>query len=247
MAVPDYPDTEATAGGAMIDHPFARKARPMRHRLSRIAGFWLMLAVLCLGTGLSTLRAGAQTANDPAPRKTWVSIKIAQGAVTIAGPPGYCIDPSASRDDEKGAFVLLGSCASLAGSADSASPRTAAILTATISPSGAGQADLSAFFPTMAKFLQSESGRAALSRSGKAKSVKILKIASVGDVMYVSVRDIARADGQEVEPDYWRALFAVNGQIVTLSVLSLGAMPLDQAAKRALLEKFVAKVKAASK
>ena len=172
---------------------------------------------------------------------------VADGAVTIAGPPGYCIDPSASHEEKSGAFILLGSCASLAGAADRASPKKAAILTATISPSGAGEADLSSFFPTMAKFLQSDSGRAALSRDGKAKTVKILKIASVGEVMFVSVRDTAKAEGQDVEPDYWRALFSLNGQMVTLSAISLKTMPLDQSAKRALLEKFVAKVKTTSK
>ena len=61
------------------------------------------------------------------------------------------------------------------------------------------------------------------------------------------VRDTAKAEGQDVEPDYWRALFSLNGQMVTLSAISLKTMPLDQSAKRALLEKFVGKVKTTSK
>lgn len=231
----------------MFARPFARASGSTREVPSPAAGPWLMRAALCLATALSIASANAQTANDPKPRKTWISMAVADGTVTIAGPPGYCIDPSASHEAHTGSFILLGSCASLAGSADSARPKTAAILTATISPSGAGEADLSGFFPTMAKFLQSDAGRAALSRSGKAKTVKILKITSVGDVMFVSVRDTARAQGQDVEPDYWRALFALNGQMVTLSAISLKTMPLDQSAKRALLEKFVAKVKTTSK
>ncbi len=231
----------------MFARPFARTSSPTRGIPRPAAGLWLIRAALCLVTGWSVASADAQTANDQKPRKTWISMTVADGAVTVAGPPGYCIDPSASHEEKTGSFILLGSCASLAGSAASARPKTAAILTATISPSGAGKADLSGFFPTMAQFLQSDAGRAALSRSGKAKTVKILKIASVGDVMFVGVRDTARAQGQDVEPDYWRALFALNGQMVTLSAISLETMPLDQSAKRALLEKFVAKVKTTSK
>ena len=231
----------------MFTDAFAHTSSLARRIRSPVARLWLTLAALCLGAGLSFSQADAQTTNDPKPNKTWISMTVADGAVTVAGPPGYCVDPSVSHEGKTGAFVLLGSCASLAGSADSARPKTAAILTAAISPSGAGAADLSAFFPTMAQFLQSDSGRAALSRSGKAKSVKILKISSVGDVMFVGVRDTARAQGQDVEPDYWRALFSLNGQIVTLSVLSLGTMPLDQSEKRALLEKFVTKVKTTNK
>ncbi|MCX8509058.1 MAG: hypothetical protein ORN49_09320 [Rhodobacteraceae bacterium] len=195
---------------------------------------------------IATGNVQAQDSATGQPRKTWASMMLAGGGVTVAGPSGYCVDPSASHEGKKGAFVLLGSCASLAGSSDRASPQTAAILTATTSPSGAGEATLSGFFPTMARFLQSDAGRKALSRSGQARTVTIQKIASVEDVMYVSVRDTARAPGQDVETDYWRALFSLNGQIVTLSVLSLKTMPLDQTAKRALLERFVARVKSAS-
>jgi len=231
----------------MSARPFASTSGPTRGVRLPVARLWLTRAALCVATGLSIASADAQTASEQEPRKTWISMSVADGAVTIAGPQGYCIDPSASHEEKSGSFILLGSCASLAGSADRARPKTAAILTATISPSGAGEADLSSFFPTMAKFLQSDSGRAALSRNGKAKTVKILKIASVGDVMFVSVRDTAKAEGQDVEPDYWRALFSLNGQMVTLSAISLKTMPLDQSAKRALLEKFVAKVKTTSK
>jgi len=39
----------------------------------------------------------------------------------------------------------------------------------------------------------------------------------------------------------------LNGQIVSLSVLGLADMPLEDTAKRGLLEKFVARVKAANR
>jgi hypothetical protein len=100
----------------------------------------------------------------------------------------------------------------------------------------------------MAKFLSSDTGRAALSRSGKAKTVRIRRVIAVGDVLYLNATDTSQGEhGEQFEPDYWRALFIVKGQIVTLSVLALDDMPLTSDAKRALLEKFVAKVKSVNR
>lgn len=38
---------------------------------------------------------------------------MARGAIAVAAPPGYCVDPAALRDAEDGSFVLMASCASL--------------------------------------------------------------------------------------------------------------------------------------
>jgi hypothetical protein len=168
---------------------------------------------------------------------------VAGGAVTVGGPSGYCVDPGASREGPGGAFVLLGSCASISGSFTALSPRRPGILTASVAP-GSGDETFAAAFPSMARFLASPAGRAALSRTGKAETVEIVTITSAGDVMYVHARDAAPAPGQEVEADYWRALMAVNGQIVTLSVLGLRDRPVPPEAKLALLESFVKKVRA---
>ncbi|MCB2119387.1 MAG: hypothetical protein KDE18_08795, partial [Rhodobacteraceae bacterium] len=46
----------------------------------------------------------AAAAGDSAPRK----ITVSDGAITISGPSGYCVDTRSSRDAPEGAFVLLG-------------------------------------------------------------------------------------------------------------------------------------------
>ncbi|WP_284163848.1 hypothetical protein [Frigidibacter sp. SD6-1] len=170
-------------------------------------------------------------------------MKIGPGGLTIAAPPGFCVDTKASHNLETGAFVLFGSCAALGQSTFAAKPKKAAILTAYVTP-GAPEGDVfAASFPSMAKFLASDPGRKALSRAGKAKTVTIQRIVSAKDVLYILASDSARLEGQEVEPDYWRALFALDGQIVTLSVLGLTKQPLPPDEKRSLLEKFVSKVR----
>jgi len=90
--------------------------------------------------------------------------------------------------------------------------------------------------------------RAARDTRGKAKTVRIRRVIAVGDVLYLNATDTSQGEhGEQFEPDYWRALFIVKGQIVTLSVLALDDMPLTSDAKRALLEKFVAKVKSVNR
>ena len=56
--------------------------------------------------------------------------------ITVAGPSGYCVDTSASRTGDSGAFVLLGSCASISRSLMAARPKYPAILTASVSGGG---------------------------------------------------------------------------------------------------------------
>lgn len=217
------------------------------------AGNWtataraLALAGALLATACVMPEGGATGGAGGGPSKAvTTSVRVAEGAVTLAAPQGYCADTAESRDGPWGAFVLFGSCASLAGSKSAASPRHPAILTASTRPTKATSAEFASSFGPMAQYLASDQGRAALSRSGRAATVTIRQIVAAGDVLYIRAADTAEASGREVEAEYWRALFSVDGQIVTLSVLGLAAKPMSADDKRALLDRFVAKVKAAN-
>lgn len=189
----------------------------------------LVLAA-CVTTGSSGTRA----------------VAVSGGAVTVAGPPGYCVDRGATREGASGAFVLFGTCAALTGSASSGQPAKAAVLTASVGqPAGVG-ADLAAALPAMANFFPSVPGRAALSRSGDAGSVRVHEVTKAGDVLYIRLSDSAVAADQSVEPGYWRALMPIRGRIVTLAVLSPARKPLSLAEQRALLDRFVARMRAAN-
>ena len=102
-------------------------------------------------------------------------------------------------------------------------------------------------FPEMAGFFQSREGRAALSRAGDAGSVQVHSVTAVDDVMFLRITDAAAsAGGQPVEPGYWRAIFALKGRIVTLSVLGLRDGPLEADDQRELLDSFVRAVRKAN-
>ena len=210
-----------------------------------IAGMGRIAAAVALGLFLLiAATSGGVMAQETAP----ASVKVADGALILTAPKGYCVDKAASRDGKDGAFVLFGSCASLANSATVTRPKVAAILTASALPGAPTAQQFRDSFASMAKFLSSDAGRAALSRSGKAKTLRVRQIVAVGDVLYLRATDTSKSTtGEDFEPEYWRALFALNGQIVSLSVLGLADMPLEDTAKRGLLEKFVARVKAANR
>ena len=174
------------------------------------------------------------------------AIAVAGGAVTVAGPQGYCIDRSASRDGASGAFVLLGSCASIAGNRAAGQPARPAILTALVGPATASAPNFAAALPDMAEFFRTDAGRAALSGAGRAETVRVERISEAGGVLFIRLSDSALAEGQPVEHGHWRALAEIRGRIVTLAVLSPESAPLSSAEQRAVLDAFVGRMRSAN-
>ncbi|MDE3028815.1 MAG: hypothetical protein KGH84_10490 [Paracoccaceae bacterium] len=173
------------------------------------------------------------------------TMSVADGAVVIAGPTGFCVDPDASHDNATGAFVLLGSCASIAQSAQAGHPTIRAVLTAAVS-AGSHGATIASNEKKLASFFRAPQGRAALSRSGKASTVKVLSSGVRNGVFMIHARDVSAFPGQSVSPDYWRALFDLNGHIVTLSVIGVPQAPFTDRAALSTLQAFVQQTRAAS-
>lgn len=183
----------------------------------------------CVGAGL--------TGGAPA------TVSVARGAVTVTGPAGYCVDRRLTRDGPDEAFVVLGSCAALSrgGRAPAGTP---AVLTATVSPPSGAElpppSDLEAF-------LLSDEGRAALSRVGDAGTVEIVETERDDDVLYLYLRDSAAGSEQPgAAPAYWRALFGVEGRLVSATVLAFADRPLSVDQGFAKLAEFVARLRAAN-
>lgn len=201
------------------------------------------------GAGLALLLAaalpGAATAE---PARAPEKVQVTPAKVLIAGPKGYCIDRRGSSDRPDGAFVLLGHCDSLAGrpapgKSTAARPADRAVLTVTAQPMALGAPPLEASFAAMGAYFQTEAGRAALSRAGKAGSVTVHSASSVGDVFYIQISDQSAARDLPVEPRYWRAILEVKGTMLTLTVQALAGARIADADQRALLEDFVRRIK----
>lgn len=178
-----------------------------RHRLAR-AGLALVSAFALAACQMTA----APLSRAPAP--------LLGGAVEVAGPRGYCVDPASTREQGDTAVVLMGRCRFALAVAP-------ALLTMSVGPAasagvlGAGGQALTAYFT-------SPEGRAALSRDGRAEDVQVIEALSSGDAYLLHLQD--RAVG-----DYWRAVVGLNGRLVTISANGAQNAPLPPATGRALL------------
>lgn len=209
----------------------------------RVAGPGALAAVLALLLSGCTEQPGVagQGAHHAPALK---AIRVARNDVAIAGPKGYCVDPRATREAGTGAFVLLAGCAALDGQPVPDRARPQAVLTASVSPEGLpgrspGPAELEVFF-------RSAEGRAALAQDGRPDSVALGRTESRGGVLFLRLKDGSRGRPDELGDDAWRAVFALNDRIVSLSATSLAAAPMAEAELRRTLDQFVAAVKAAN-
>lgn len=153
--------------------------------------------------------------------------QVLGGSMQVGLAAGYCIDDSSSREGADSVILLMGRC----NTGVSESP---ALLTLSIGPAGSG-AGIGLDNAALAAFFTSESGRQMLSREGRASDVQIMQAFDQAGVFTMQVRD--RAVG-----DYWRAVAAIRGRLVTLSVAGVEGAPLDATAGQQILAKAMAEL-----
>lgn len=147
------------------------------------------------------------------------NLRFFGGEVVVAAPAGYCANQSASRAGKDRALALLGRCRASGGG-------EAALITITLGESGSGLA-LAQGPEALARHLQTPKGRASLARDGRAASVRLGGMQAAPERLVFHVED--RSSGP-----HWRALTAIKGRLVSLSVQDPEGAPLAQG--RALLE-----------
>ncbi len=192
----------------------------------------LMVLTGCAGTG------GGFALTKPAPEQ----IRVANKEVLIAGPKGFCIDPTETQDADGSAFVLLGSCAAIANSRSKPHPKVPAILTATVSRKSTNP-PITGSMPALAEFFTSKAGRAALSRDGNADTVEVVKTLDRDGVFYIRARDSSSDILAGAADEYWRALFDVNGRIVSASVFGLREHPIASVKGFEVLQGFTKRIR----
>ncbi len=159
------------------------------------------------------------------------STPVLGGALTVAVPAGYCIDPRASHDDGRSALVIAGRCA-----ADR--PVPAAVLTVSVGGEGSS-AILRAGAQALSDWSRSPAGRAALARDGNAGSV-VVRETLIWDGAF-----LIRLEDRAIGP-YWRAAMGLRGRLVMISVSPPGQRGLTLEDGRAILERAIVSVKRAN-
>lgn len=172
------------------------------------------------------------------------SITVSRSAVTISGPRGFCVDPSATKDRDGQAFVLLGNCAAITRSSDVPQPRVRALLTAAVRETDA--IEVASQSDALAAFLRSDAGRTMLSRDQDPESVEILDSFQRGDVLYVHARDDSAGYAPGMSPDHWRAIFDLEGRVVSVAVLGFETDPLSRSEGLRTVRDFAARIQRAN-
>ncbi|WP_372837601.1 hypothetical protein [Phaeovulum sp.] len=173
-------------------------------------------------------------------------IALASDGPVIAGPVGFCVDPTQTHEEGENAFVLLGSCASLSRDAAVERPAARAVLTASVTPASPGAEPLAKSFKQIDSYFRSEAGRAALSRSGDAATVKVVRTVISDDLLLIELTDSAPSGANAVQARNWRGLMQIRGRIVSFTVLGLAEDPLNTTTMRMLANDFAAALRAAN-
>ncbi|MDY6861306.1 MAG: hypothetical protein SWN98_18445 [Pseudomonadota bacterium] len=210
-----------------------------------LAGF-SALALLsgCTDGGLlATTGLGGQAFSRQAPER----LPVPGSAVVVAGPAGYCIDTGASSVSEGDSFVLLASCAAVTHDPEARRPLFPALLTVSVFEPPVGDTPLTDEHAQLAAFFTSDEGRAALSRDGDPATVELISTDTQGGAFFLHAREQSSDARPGLGADHWRAIFTVNGQRVSASVLSLRDHPLAAGAGRDTLNTLVARIRRESR
>ncbi len=159
------------------------------------------------------------------------------GAVKVAAPSGYCIDPAGVREGDGSALALIGRCAS-----GTAAP---AILTVAVGAAGSGQGMVGAQ-AALATFFASDQGRAALSREGDASSVTVQQTTVQGSAVLIRLTDTSANPQAPGQTQSWRGVLPLAGRLVSLTVTGLGDADLSADQGQALLTRFIAAMQRAN-
>jgi hypothetical protein len=152
---------------------------------------------------------------------------VLNGALTVAGPDGYCVDEASSRESGQNAFVLLRRCRGSRGP----------VLSVTVTDMRVPPGDRTAQMDGVAAFLSTDAGRSQLSRRGRAGDVTIDEIGLNEGALWLYMTDAGNPEG--FEPGYWRAVLPLAGRLVTLSAMSLSDAPNDRQSGRRSMEALI--------
>lgn len=170
---------------------------------------------------------------------------VTRDQIIVTGPPGFCVDPTATRAVNDTGFVVLGNCAAIANSRRALQPDTPAILTATIAaPSDEGR--LSDAIDRLDAFFRAPEGLALISRSGDPDAVRILETMTLDKVFLLHASDQSEGAIAGVQAEYWRAYLDIGPRIATLTVLALEDRGLSREESLATLKDFVQSVQQAN-
>lgn len=184
----------------------------------------------CDGIGAELVPSGGAVASVP----------LLGGAVTAAGPEGFCVSPDASRP--RAGFAAITACNAITG--EGPLPFSNGLIT--VQAGAPGTASVAGPGTAFSDFLRSEAGAAVLSTSGNAADVTVDRVFAGSGAVIAVFQDQSAASVPGTDPVQWRAFTDVNGHLVTVNLRSLTATPLVTSQGEALLRRAVRALLAAN-
>lgn len=176
---------------------------------------------------IAPLLAGCMEAgglNAPGGR-VYQAVEVADGKVVIRGPSGYCLDGRSLRESSEDGFAVLARC-DILNSGNRQNAAALAMLTVTVTPYNSSQS-----LPS-AREMAADMPQDAVAGTAQSGDIRLLHLRTGGDQL------IDTAD-----PRHWRAVFLVNGELVSVAaygprdsqVADAGGRSLVTATARAML------------
>ncbi len=160
----------------------------------------------------------------------------------LLGAPGYCADMTSVDLAHDPQVVLFGSCQALRGNRFVQGPDVPALVTVAVTEIGPSVPSVS----SLEAFLSSTEGRAFMSRSGRAETVEVLRTRRRDGILMLHATDTSPGRPPGTLAENWRAVMAVEGRLVSISVLPFADDPLSTDLAFATLEAQCARIRQAN-
>lgn len=168
------------------------------------------------------------------------TLSVLDGAVSIRGPDGYCVDQQSSRASS--GFAVLAGCAVVSDAA--IMPALEGLITVQIG--AANSASVTGAEAAMAELLRTTQGAQLLSAAGDAASVQVARVDRADGVVVVRFSDATPAPTPGLEPSEWRAFLDIRGRLTTISLRGFDRAPIPAEQGLRLLSQAIGALRTAN-
>ena len=168
------------------------------------------------------------------------TLSMLEGAVSVRGPEGYCVDQQSSRPSS--GFAVLAGCALVSDAA--MMPTLEGLITVQIG--SANSASVSGAEAELAGLLRTAQGAQLLSAAGNPASVQVVRVDRADGVVVVRFSDAAPAPLPGLEPSEWRAFLDIRGRLTTISLRGFDRAPIPSDQGLRLLSQAIGALRSAN-
>lgn len=168
------------------------------------------------------------------------TLAVLDGAVSVRGPDGFCVDQQSSRADT--GFAVLAGCAIISDA--TLMPAQEGLITVQIGE--AGSAGVAGAEADLVRLLETAQGATLLSATGDPATVKIERVDRADGVVVVRFSDTAPAAIAGLEPLEWRAFLDIKGRLTTISLRGFDRARIATAPGLRLLSQAIGAIRAAN-